>query len=373
MFNPIGLDPGQWADAAVAAHMKYGVLTTRHHDGFALWPSASATSTSAHVPWMNGQGDVVREYVDAFRAKGLAPGLYYSVWDNTEGIGNGTITARADRLRDDADHRAADQLRADPDPGDRRLVLEDGPQRGRLPGDPRAGEVAAAQLPAHRSHAPRRSVGRRHRQLRGARRALSRRPNNTYAGDAGAEDQRQRRQRLVLGAQHRQPDERRRPSSTGTSRCWSRAGPTSSSTVRPTATGCSTPRSSRGCSEVGAAWSPNAVAAAAARAGRGRSSIRTRRSSATATSGTAANAIDGINDTGVPHHLADHGALPQSMTIDLGQTRPDVGMLGYVPRYVANSGRAPTARSPSYGDPDQHRRIDVHRGDDAAPGRPTAR
>src|SRR5580704_2895669 len=35
-FNPTGLDPGQWADAAVAAKMKYGVLTARHHDGFAL-------------------------------------------------------------------------------------------------------------------------------------------------------------------------------------------------------------------------------------------------------------------------------------------------------------------------------------------------
>ena len=39
-FNPLQLDPGQWADAAVAAHMKYGVLTTRHHDGFGLWNSA---------------------------------------------------------------------------------------------------------------------------------------------------------------------------------------------------------------------------------------------------------------------------------------------------------------------------------------------
>ena len=34
---------------------------------------------------MNGQGDVVRAYVDAFRAKGLKPGFYYSVWDSTAG------------------------------------------------------------------------------------------------------------------------------------------------------------------------------------------------------------------------------------------------------------------------------------------------
>jgi alpha-L-fucosidase len=45
-FSPSPLyDPGQWADAAVAAHMKFGVLTTRHHDGFALWPSAAGTFT----------------------------------------------------------------------------------------------------------------------------------------------------------------------------------------------------------------------------------------------------------------------------------------------------------------------------------------
>ena len=40
-------------------------------------------STSAAIPWQNGQGDVVRAYVDAFRSHGLLPGLYYSVWDST--------------------------------------------------------------------------------------------------------------------------------------------------------------------------------------------------------------------------------------------------------------------------------------------------
>src|SRR6202012_3497411 len=50
-FNPVGLDPGQWADAAVAAKMKYAVLTTRHHDGFALWPSKASDFNVGHVPW----------------------------------------------------------------------------------------------------------------------------------------------------------------------------------------------------------------------------------------------------------------------------------------------------------------------------------
>src|SRR5580698_3829938 len=86
-FNPTGLDPGQWADAAVAAKMTYGVLTTKHHDGFALWPSAASDFNVGHIPWRNGKGDVVRAYVEAFRSRGLLPGLYYSIWDTTEGLG----------------------------------------------------------------------------------------------------------------------------------------------------------------------------------------------------------------------------------------------------------------------------------------------
>jgi alpha-L-fucosidase len=92
-FNPTGLDPTQWAAAAKSAGMTFGVLTTRHHDGFALWPSAASTFNVGHIPWQGGQGDVVRQYVDAFRAAGLLPALYYSIWDATEGIGNGPVTA----------------------------------------------------------------------------------------------------------------------------------------------------------------------------------------------------------------------------------------------------------------------------------------
>jgi alpha-L-fucosidase len=92
-FNPTGLDPGQWADAAVAAKMRYGVLTARHHDGFALWPSKAGKHSVAYVPWRDGQGDVVAEYVAAFRSRGLLPGLYYSIWDITQGVAAGQIDA----------------------------------------------------------------------------------------------------------------------------------------------------------------------------------------------------------------------------------------------------------------------------------------
>lgn len=91
-FNPSDLDCDQWADALVSAGMKFGILTTKHHDGFCLWDSKYSKYDVASIPWKNGKGDVLREFVDALRNKGLVPCFYYSVWDNTAGIGNDSIS-----------------------------------------------------------------------------------------------------------------------------------------------------------------------------------------------------------------------------------------------------------------------------------------
>ncbi|WP_215453862.1 RICIN domain-containing protein [Streptomyces sp. ATCC 21386] len=83
LFAPTAVDCAQWADAAAAAKMSYGILTTKHHDGFALWPSAYGTQNVANSSYKQ---DVVKAYCDAFRAKGLRVGLYYSIWDRTFGV-----------------------------------------------------------------------------------------------------------------------------------------------------------------------------------------------------------------------------------------------------------------------------------------------
>lgn len=77
-FVPSRLDPAQWAEVAVEAGMKYAVLTAKHHDGFCLWDTAYSEYSVMRSPLRR---DVVREYVDAFRAAGLKVGLYYSLWD----------------------------------------------------------------------------------------------------------------------------------------------------------------------------------------------------------------------------------------------------------------------------------------------------
>ena len=78
VFNPEKLDCRQWIKTIKEAGAKYAVLTCKHHDGFANWPSKYTEYSVKNTPWKNGQGDVVREYVDACREFGIKVGLYYS-------------------------------------------------------------------------------------------------------------------------------------------------------------------------------------------------------------------------------------------------------------------------------------------------------
>jgi len=333
MFNPTGLDPSQWADAAASAHMTYGALTTRHHDGFALWPSSVGNFNVRNVSWMNGQGDVVRAYVDAFRAKGLAPGLYYSVWDNTEGIGNGAITTAQmnyvttqitelltnygpipililDGYSWKMGHKAVayEQIRALVKRLQPNCLLTDHTHLN----DPWEVDITNFEEPAG-GFAP---------------------ANNTYAGN----------------------QEQKINGSGGNDWFWApNIGGLMSVTaivdqhlrvLEPRWTNflLNCPPNRQGLldsaivtrlGEVGAAWSKNASRAALPAQGPQIEYPYTP-ASATATSGTAANAIDGINDNARNTIWRTSGALPQSITIDLGASKPDVGMLAYVPEYASN-------------------------------------
>ncbi len=77
-FNPTHLDCKQWCRTAKNAGARYAILTCKHHDGFANWPTKYSDYSVAQSPWEGGKGDVVAEFVKACRTYKLKVGLYYS-------------------------------------------------------------------------------------------------------------------------------------------------------------------------------------------------------------------------------------------------------------------------------------------------------
>ena len=77
-FDPDLYDAREWARRAKAAGMKYAVLTTKHHEGFCMFDSQYTDYKCTNTP---AGRDLIREYVEAFRAEGLRVGFYYSLID----------------------------------------------------------------------------------------------------------------------------------------------------------------------------------------------------------------------------------------------------------------------------------------------------
>jgi alpha-L-fucosidase len=77
-------DAKQWADLFVRAGVKYVMPTSKHHEGFALWPSAEASRTWGR-PWnaaeIGPKRDLMGELAEATRDRGLKFGFYYSLYE----------------------------------------------------------------------------------------------------------------------------------------------------------------------------------------------------------------------------------------------------------------------------------------------------
>jgi alpha-L-fucosidase len=77
-FNPARFDPDAWVRMAKQAGMKYIVITTKHHDGFALFDSAVTDWDVMATPYGR---DVIAQLAEACRRGGVRLGLYYSIVD----------------------------------------------------------------------------------------------------------------------------------------------------------------------------------------------------------------------------------------------------------------------------------------------------
>lgn len=83
-FHAELFEPDEWAKLFEKSGAKYVVLTSKHHDGFCLWPSATADKTWG-FPWNSvargPKRDLVGDLFTALEKTSVKPGLYYSLYE----------------------------------------------------------------------------------------------------------------------------------------------------------------------------------------------------------------------------------------------------------------------------------------------------
>lgn len=88
-FHPDSFNAIEWVRLIKAAGMRYIIITSKHHDGFAIWPSKVNRYNLRDVAHFDR--DPLRELVDAARGQGLHVGFYYSHafdWEDPNAPGN---------------------------------------------------------------------------------------------------------------------------------------------------------------------------------------------------------------------------------------------------------------------------------------------
>lgn len=78
-FKAEMFDPSQWADIFERSGAKYVVLTSKHHEGFCLWPCPASWNWNAVD--VGPHRDLAGDLTDAVRARGLKMGFYYSLYE----------------------------------------------------------------------------------------------------------------------------------------------------------------------------------------------------------------------------------------------------------------------------------------------------
>jgi len=99
-FNPVSFDADAWVKLAKDAGMKYIVITSKHHDGFALFKSAASPFNVVNATPFGR--DVLKELAAACARQGIRLGFYYSQsqdWHEPNGAGN-TWDFGADSTKD---------------------------------------------------------------------------------------------------------------------------------------------------------------------------------------------------------------------------------------------------------------------------------
>lgn len=81
IINPKKFDATQIVGAVKAGGFKGVVVVAKHHDGLCIWPTKTTTHSISASKWMNGKGDMVKDYQLACEKLNMQLGLYCSPWD----------------------------------------------------------------------------------------------------------------------------------------------------------------------------------------------------------------------------------------------------------------------------------------------------
>lgn len=80
-FNPSAFDAEAIVRAAKDAGQRYIVITSKHHDGYAMWPTKQNTWNLRDHSSFDPHRDILAELKKAADAAGIKLGFYYSIWD----------------------------------------------------------------------------------------------------------------------------------------------------------------------------------------------------------------------------------------------------------------------------------------------------
>lgn len=94
-WNPTKFDAKKWAKMAKDLGAKYVKITTKHHEGFCLWPSKYSNYTVAQTPYKK---DILGELVKAYNDEGIDVHLYYSILDWAHPDYRSNIKSREDSI-----------------------------------------------------------------------------------------------------------------------------------------------------------------------------------------------------------------------------------------------------------------------------------
>ncbi len=87
-FYPTDIDVASWVETCAFAGIKGILITAKHHDGFCLWRTKTTEYSVASSPYLDGDGDIIKELSEECRKQGMKFGFSFSLCDrNTEKTG----------------------------------------------------------------------------------------------------------------------------------------------------------------------------------------------------------------------------------------------------------------------------------------------